>query len=111
MCASKSIKSCLICLIFLANSPCKCFSNTLVSIFDLAFIKSIIASLNTQKFARLKIGIAHDKSVDTKDYVLGTFSKKELSVFYYKCELYREIILNFICNGINDTMGKFNGRM
>ena len=74
-------------------------------------IKSIIASLNTQKFARLKIGIAHDKSVDTKDYVLGTFSKKELSVFFDKCELYREIILNFICNGINDTMGKFNGRM
>ena len=40
-------------------------------------IKSIINNLGSDNFARLKIGISHDKSIDTKDYVLGNFSKSE----------------------------------
>ena len=44
-------------------------------------IKSIINRLNTQEFARLKVGVSHDKSVDTKDYVLGNFSKVEKDKF------------------------------
>ena len=38
-------------------------------------MRSIINSLGTDSIARLKIGIAHDRSVDTKDYVLGNFNK------------------------------------
>lgn len=41
-------------------------------------VKSIITSLGTQKFYQYKVGISHDKNYDTKDYVLGKFSKKEL---------------------------------
>lgn len=40
-------------------------------------IKNIIDNLNSQKFLRLKIGISNDKTLDTKDYVLGKFSKEE----------------------------------
>ena len=36
-------------------------------------IKSIINNLNSKKFTRLKIGISHNKNIDTKDYVLGKF--------------------------------------
>ena len=43
-------------------------------------IKSIISSLGSQKFYQYKIGISNDKSWDTKDYVLGKFSKKEVEV-------------------------------
>ena len=43
-------------------------------------IKDIERCLGSRKYARLKIGIAHDKSIDTKDYVLGKFSKEEENI-------------------------------
>lgn len=40
-------------------------------------IKSVIASLGTKAFYQYKIGISNDKKGDTKDYVLGKFTKEE----------------------------------
>lgn len=41
-------------------------------------IKNIIANLNTQDFARIKIGVGEKpKNMDLADYVLGHFSKTE----------------------------------
>ncbi|MFA6752880.1 MAG: aminoacyl-tRNA hydrolase [Bacilli bacterium] len=57
-------------------------------------IKSIIKTLKTEEFIRIKIGISNDKEIETKDYVLGQFTKKEK-------ELISEIINN-ICNIIKD---------
>ena len=44
-------------------------------------MKSIISSLGTDMVPRLKIGIAHDRTIDTKDYVLGRISKANLEQF------------------------------
>ena len=41
-------------------------------------IKSIISSVGDNSFCRLKIGISHDRTIDTSDYVLNNFSKAEL---------------------------------
>ena len=41
-------------------------------------IKDIERFLVSQGYNRLKIGISNDKSFDTKDYVLGKFSKEEV---------------------------------
>ena len=71
-------------------------------------IKSIIVSLNTDSFNRLKIGISHDKNKDTINYVLGKFSKEEMSTINGNYKLYNEIIEEFINNGINETMNKYN---
>ena len=71
-------------------------------------IKSIIAALNTDSFNRLKIGISHDKNKDTINYVLGKFSKEEMSTINGNYKLYNEIIEEFINNGINETMNKYN---
>ena len=73
-------------------------------------IKSIIDSLGTKGFARLKIGIAHDKSMDTKDYVLGSFSKKELEILEKNYPLYHNIIVSFLTDGIEKTMNVFNSK-
>ena len=73
-------------------------------------IKSIISSLGTQNFARLKIGIAHDRSMDTKDYVLGTFSKQELNILKDQYSVYQNIILSFLSEGISKTMNLFNSK-
>jgi PTH1 family peptidyl-tRNA hydrolase len=40
-------------------------------------LKNISLHLNSNEFKRLKIGISNNKAMDTKDYVLGKFSKDE----------------------------------
>lgn len=74
-------------------------------------IKSIINRLGTEKIPRLKIGISNDKSLDTKDYVLGSFSKdglKDLTDFSSK---FAEIINLFINKGIDECMMRYNYKM
>ncbi len=71
-------------------------------------IKSIIASLGTDSFNRLKIGISHDKNKDTIDYVLGKFSKEEMEILKENFLMYQEIINSFILNGIEVTMNKYH---
>ena len=62
-------------------------------------IKSIINRLGTQEFNRLKIGLSHDRSIDTKDYVLSKFSKANLEEFEQNLPLYGKIVEHFIKNG------------
>lgn len=71
-------------------------------------IKSIINRLGTQGFARLKVGVSHDKSIDTKDYVLGVFSKKEKEGLLAMQQDFNGIIESFITDGIEKTMNIYN---
>ena len=71
-------------------------------------IKSIISNLGTDSVPRLKIGIANDKSIDTKDYVLGKFSKKDIEEFNKLCDTTKEIIDCFIDNDIEECMRRYN---
>ncbi len=73
-------------------------------------IKSIINRLGSQDFARLKIGISHDRSMDTKDYVLGNFSKKDQELFESMQATFNKIIKCFIKDGIDRTMNIYNTR-
>ena len=71
-------------------------------------IKSIISNLGTDEVPRLKIGIANDKSIDTKDYVLGNISKKDLEEFNKLCETYGDIVSMFISKNIETCMMYYN---
>ena len=71
-------------------------------------IKSIINRLGTQEFNRLKIGLSHDRSIDTKDYVLGDFSKKEKELLDNLQADFEGIINTFIESGIEKTMNIYN---
>ncbi len=71
-------------------------------------IKSIINRLNSQVFARLKVGVSHDRSVDTKDYVLGNFSKEETEKFNEMQNTFNKIMESFIKDGIDRTMNIYN---
>lgn len=71
-------------------------------------IKSIINRLGTQKFSRLKIGVSNNKNIDTKDYVLGRFGKKEMEEFKSMQGTFNEIIESFINFGIDKTMNIYN---
>lgn len=71
-------------------------------------IKNIIECLGTKEFTRLKIGISNNKNYDTKDYVLGKFSKEEsdmLSNIYSNLE---NIINDFVTLDSDKLKQKYN---
>lgn len=71
-------------------------------------IKDIIRSLNTQEFMRIKVGISNNKNIDTKDYVLGNFSKSDLKIIKDIEKEVFEIIENFDYDNIDSLMNKYN---
>ena len=71
-------------------------------------IKSIISSLNSDEFLRLKIGISKS-DVNTSDYVLGKFSKEELNTLSDTFNVSKSIINDFINNqGVDSLMRRYN---
>lgn len=73
-------------------------------------IKSIINRLSSNRFARLKIGISNNKEIDTKDYVLGKFSKEEVELLKNMQTTFNKIITCFIKEGIDRTMNIYNSK-
>ena len=74
-------------------------------------LKSIINSLNSQEFLRLKIGINSKYRHDTIDFVLGKLKREEKEAFNKNIETYKEIIDSFIKNGTNKTMNIYNTKI
>lgn len=58
-------------------------------------VKSIITHLQTQEFKRIKVGIDQNPLIDTKDYVLGKFSKQEAKELQQVVETVSDIIDGF----------------
>ena len=71
-------------------------------------IKDIERCLGTREYARVKIGIANDKSLDTKDYVLGNFSKEESLILRENYELLSDIVDDFCLHSLDRLMSKYN---
>lgn len=71
-------------------------------------IKDIIKSLNTQEFCRIKVGISNNKDIDTKDYVLGKFSKADMATIKNVEREVFEIIENYDFDKIDILMNKYN---
>jgi PTH1 family peptidyl-tRNA hydrolase len=67
-------------------------------------VKSIIANLGSQMFYQYKIGISNDKTRDTKDYVLGRFSKEEIKVLDEIIDDSSKIIDSFIKGEIQNNI-------
>ena len=58
-------------------------------------IKSIVNHLKTEEFRRVRVGIDKNPLIETKNYVLGGFSKKELEIMKPVYEKISEIIEDF----------------
>ena len=72
-------------------------------------IKDISIKLGTEEFKRLKVGIANNKMMDTKDYVLGRFSKEEKDVIDKAIKETGPILDDYFKYPINDLMSRYNG--
>ena len=71
-------------------------------------IKDIERCLGNNQYTRLKIGIAHDKSMDTKDYVLGRFSSEEWKVLQDNYDVLSNIVNDFCSLSLDQLMSKYN---
>lgn len=71
-------------------------------------IKDIIKNINTKEFMRLKIGISKNKDMDTKDYVLGRFSKEDLDNLNKCFFKLKDVIYDFISLDYSNFMQKYN---
>jgi len=71
-------------------------------------IKSIISEINSEEFARLKIGISKSKQIPVDKYVLGKFSTDEITKINSNMNTFNEIIDVFIKLGIEEAMARYN---
>jgi len=71
-------------------------------------LKSIIENLNTQDFARLRIGIAKPGIEDISEYVLQKFSSQDLEAINEIILLAKDALLVIIEEGLDKAMQKFN---
>ena len=71
-------------------------------------LKNIEFHLKTQNYKRLKIGISHDKAIDTKDYVLGSISQENQKKINDLKKKVNNIIDDFYNNDFDKLMAKYN---
>lgn len=72
-------------------------------------IKSIISSLGTDIFPRMKIGVgAKPDKWDLKDHVLGRFSDEENTVMRDMLEKGSNACRDYILYGIDEAMNRYN---
>ena len=73
-------------------------------------IKSIEDHLGTDNYKRLKVGISNNKDIDTKDYVLGKFSKEDREILEETYKTCLDIIDDYFEMNFDLLMGKYNKR-
>lgn len=71
-------------------------------------IKDIERCLGSKDYVRLKIGIANDKSVDTKDYVLSKFTEDELNILNSIDKSLLNLIDDFCMMDLDKLKSKYN---
>lgn len=71
-------------------------------------LKNIELHLKTKEYKRIKIGISNNKLMDTKDYVLGKFSKDELNLLNPIIDKMPNIIEDYLALSFDHLMNKYN---
>lgn len=70
---------------------------------------NIIDLLHTQDIKRIRVGIANDKDIDTKDYVLGKFSKEVYPTYEKSVEKAADALMYYLDEkDFSKVMNKFN---
>ncbi|MGE5456103.1 MAG: aminoacyl-tRNA hydrolase [Ignavibacteriales bacterium] len=73
-------------------------------------LKDIERCLGTQNYKRMKIGISNNKDIDTRDYVLGKFSKSEKEQLNSTLKIGPELLKDYLELSFDNLMNKYNKR-
>lgn len=71
-------------------------------------LKNIELNLGTNSYKRLKIGIANNKLIDTKDYVLGKFNKEDYELIKNSITKTIDIVEDYLKIDFEKLMSKYN---
>ncbi len=71
-------------------------------------IDSIIQNIGTRDFIRLKIGIGREHGVRAEDYVLGKFSRLEMSIMKEAIQRAADAVGALVTEGVDKSMNTFN---
>lgn len=71
-------------------------------------LKNIELNLSTKEYKRIKVGISNNKNIDTKDYVLGKFSKEEMDLINPIMDKMPNIIKDYLTISFDNIMSKYN---
>ncbi len=71
-------------------------------------LKNIEANLKTKNYHRMKIGISNNKSIDTKDYVLGHLGNNEKTKLNDIIDLGPKILHDYLNLSFSNLMNKYN---
>lgn len=71
-------------------------------------LKNIENHLKTQEYKRIKVGIANNKYIDTKDYVLGAFQGEEKDLINDSTSRVVDIIDDYFKLTFDNLMNKYN---
>lgn len=71
-------------------------------------LASIISTLGTEEFPRLRLGIGFNGEIDATDYVLSPFLPSEQTIVNLMVERGGQVIVDFVQKGIEWTMNIYN---
>lgn len=71
-------------------------------------LKNVELHLSTSEYKRIKVGISNNKNMDTKDYVLGKFSKEENDLLEPIIKIMPSIINDYLILPFDNLMNKYN---
>ena len=71
-------------------------------------LKNIEIHLTTKEYKRIKVGVSNNKNIDTKDFVLGKFSKEEMNLINPIIEIIPNIIEDYLKEPFDKVMNKYN---
>lgn len=71
-------------------------------------LKNIELHLGTQAYKRLKVGISNNKDIETKDYVLGKFSRIELDELEKEKKEILKVLDDYFKYSFEELMSKYN---
>ncbi len=71
-------------------------------------VESIIQSLGSRDFIRVKIGIGRGAGIPAEEYVLKKFKKDEIDLIQESIQKASDAIYSIISEGVRKAMNKFN---
>lgn len=71
-------------------------------------VESIISSIGSTEFIRVKIGIGRDRELPVEEYVLRKFKKEEIPLITDAISRAADAVLFIISDGVDKAMNKFN---
>jgi len=72
-------------------------------------MKSVIQNINTEDFARIRVGIGRPEHTnDMVNYVIGYIPEEEIKILDEGCEIAKEAVIEIVKNGVDSAMNKFN---